>query len=204
MILVFARTPRPGAVKKRLIPALGPEGAARLHEDMARRAVATAVRAERGAVQLWCTPTREHPFFQGLQRDYAIELKEQRGLDLGERMHSAFVDVLTHATQAILIGSDCPALTPADLRAAANRLNSGAKAVIVPAVDGGYVLIGLSRPCRALFGGIDWGSERVLAQTRRRLAELECNWHEFSSLPDVDRPEDLGQLPQYGLAVSRR
>lgn len=199
MILVFARTPRPGEVKKRLIPALGPEGAARLHEQMTRRAVATAVQAKRGAVQLWCSPTRAHPFFQDLQHHYAIELKEQRGRDLGERMHSAFVDALGHARHAILIGADCPALTPPDLRTAAERLSCGADAVIAPAFDGGYVLIGLTKPARVLFGDIEWGSERVFLQTRQRLRALACVWHELPSRPDVDRPEDLALLAADGL-----
>ena len=199
MILVFARTPQPGEVKKRLIPALGAERAARLHERMTRRAVETANQAKCGAVQLWCSPSAEHPFFLALKRHYGIELRAQRGRDLGERMHSAFVDVLRRASQAILIGADCPALTAGDLRAASEQLKGGMEAVLSPACDGGYVLIGLTRPTRALFTDIDWGSERVLAQTRQRLSEIGCAWHELPGRPDIDRPEDLARLERYGL-----
>ena len=166
---------------------------------MTRRAVETAIQAKCGAVQLWCSPCPEHPFFLELKRHYAIELRAQRGRNLGERMHSAFVHALRRAPQAVLIGADCPALTAGDLRAACEQLNGGKEAVLSPACDGGYVLIGLTRPTRELFTDIDWGSERVLAQTRQRLSELGRAWHELPTRPDIDRPEDLARLERYGL-----
>ncbi len=67
-------------------------------------------------------------------------------------------------------------------------------AVFIPAEDGGYVLVGLRRPQPRLFEGIDWGSERVMAQTRERLSELGLRWVELPTLWDVDRPGDLLRL----------
>ena len=95
---------------------------------------------------------------------------------------------------AVLIGSDCPSLKPADLRAAARALHAGADAVLSPAEDGGYALIGVRRAARGLFTGIEWGSAQVLAQTRRRLRRLRWQWTELRTLWDVDRPEDVARL----------
>ena len=98
----------------------------------------------------------------------------------------------------LLIGSDCPALQPAHLIAAASALlaeeGAGNDAVLIPADDGGYVLIGLRSPQPRLFAGVDWGSARVMAQTRQRLAELRLRWAELPALWDVDRPADLTRL----------
>ena len=58
-------------------------------------------------------------------------------------------------------------------------------------LDGGYVLIGLAAPQPAVFADVDWGSGRVLAQTRERLAQGGLRWTELDALWDVDRPEDL-------------
>lgn len=109
-------------------------------------------------------------------------------------MHRAFERALEVHESAILIGSDCPALTPSDLRAAARALKNGASAVFSPAEDGGYALIGLRRNSRRLFSGIDWGGPNVFAQTRRRLKGLGWRWKKLRTLWDVDRPEDVARL----------
>ena len=98
----------------------------------------------------------------------------------------------------VLIGTDCPVLLAAHLVAAARMLRGDGDgpndAVFVPAEDGGYVLVGLRGPQPRLFEGIDWGSERVMAQTRERLSELGLRWVELPTLWDVDRPGDLLRL----------
>ena len=109
-------------------------------------------------------------------------------------MHRAFERVLKRHESAILIGSDCPALRASDLRAAAGALRSGSSAVLAPAEDGGYALIGLRRNSRRLFAGIDWGSPQVFAQTRRRLKRLGWRWKKLRMVWDVDRPEDVLRL----------
>jgi hypothetical protein len=114
--------------------------------------------------------------------------------NLGERMHRAFHRVLRKHESAILIGSDCPALKASDLRAAARALRSGADAVLSPAEDGGYALIGLRRSSRRLIQGIDWGGPAVLARTRAKLKRLGWRWKELRTVWDVDRPEDVVRL----------
>ena len=125
-----------------------------------------------------------------MQKQFDVRLRPQGRGDLGERMLRA----LRRHPGAVLIGSDCPALRPADLRAAARALRGGADAVLAPAEDGGYALIGVRRAARTLFDGVDWGSARVLAQTRRRLRRLGWRWTELRTVWDVDRPEDVLRL----------
>lgn len=193
-VIVFARAPEPGAVKRRLIPALGAGGAARLYERMLEATVHTAARAGVGPVQLWGTPTIEHPVFEALAKEGEVALHLQRGPDLGARMRDALERALRCAAGAILVGSDCPSLHADDLREAARRLQAGDDAVLGPALDGGYYLIGLARPMPDLFCGMSWGSEEVLALTRRRLEAADARWSELALRRDIDRPSDLEHL----------
>jgi len=193
-ILVFAKAPVPGEAKTRLIPALGAAGAAALHERLVDRALATAAAAAIGPVELCCAPDARHPALAALARRHGATLGEQGPGDLGDRMHAALSRALAAAPPAIVIGSDCPALTPEHLRAAAAALAGGEDAVLAPAEDGGYVLIGLAHPERSLFERIAWGGPTVLAETRGRLAAAGLRWREIATLWDVDRPEDLDRL----------
>jgi rSAM/selenodomain-associated transferase 1 len=195
-ILVFAKAPVPGEVKTRLIPALGAAGAAALHERLTDGALATAAAAGVGPVELCCAPDTSHPALAALARTHGATLAEQGAGDLGGRMHAAFRRALAGAPAAIVIGCDCPALTAQHLRAAAAALARGADAVLAPAEDGGYVLIGLARAEPSLFAGIAWGGPDVLERTRARLAALAWRWQELETLWDVDRPEDLARLPR--------
>jgi hypothetical protein len=95
----------------------------------------------------------------------------------------------------VLIGTDCPMLTVEHLIRAASSLDDH-DAALVPAEDGGYVLLGLSQPCPRAFAAIDWGSDRVLAQTRARLAQAGLRVRVADPLWDVDRPQDLDRLRQ--------
>ena len=194
-IAVFSRAPLAGTTKTRLIPALGAVAAARLQRRLTLRALAIAQQAAIGRVCVWAAPDERQRFFRALRRRCRVALRPQATGDLGERMAAAFA---AHGGPLLLIGCDCPALRPADLLAAAAALRGdaadGHDAVFIPAEDGGYVLVGLRRPQPSLFAGIDWGSERVMAQTRARLASAGLRWLELPALWDVDRPEDLSRL----------
>lgn len=194
-IAVFAKAPVAGEVKTRLAAVLGPEGAAALHARLVRRALATAIEARTGAVELWCAPDAGHPFFARCAEDFGVALRVQEGADLGERMRRACDAALAAGAAAIVIGSDCPALRAADLQQAAAAL-AGADVAIAPAEDGGYVLVGLARSVPALFASIAWGTGEVMAQTRARLAAAGVRWRELATFWDVDRPEDYARLQQ--------
>ena len=197
-IALFAKAPVAGEVKTRLIPVLGPEGAARLHETLVRHALAVAVSAGVGPVELWCAPDARHPFFALCATQFGVRLREQRGDDLGSRMAEAFRAALGDNAALVVIGSDCPALTARQLHAAAQALATH-PAVFSPAEDGGYVLVGLSRPDPGIFSGIAWGGTGVMAQTRARLKSAGIRWTELETLWDIDRPEDYARLEREGL-----
>jgi len=196
-VLVFTRTPVPGRVKTRLIPAIGAERAANLHRAMLWRTVATAREAALGPVDVCCMPVCEHPYLQELASSFGVGLCVQDGGDLGERMHRALASALAGgraSAGALLVGTDCPFLESGDLRTAATALVEGADAVIGPARDGGYYLIGVKRSDWKVFRDIEWGSERVLDVTRGRFETLGWQWRELETRSDVDRPEDLDAL----------
>src|SRR3989338_5909295 len=193
-LLVFAKAPVPGQVKTRLIPALGAQGAAQLHRRLVERSLEIAIESGFGRVELCCGSEPDHPFFLECARRYPLLLAAQGDGDLGERMQRAFERALDACDWASLSGSDIPALDAEYLRRAAMHLRSGCAAVLGPAEDGGYVLIGLRRPLPGLFRGMRWGSATVLAETRSRLDRLGCRAAELQALWDLDRPEDLPRI----------
>ena len=184
-------------MKTRLIPALGESGAAELQRQLIERTLHTAVAAGLGMPELWCAPGPEGPFFAACAERHGIALQTQGEGDLGTRMARALESALAAGSQGLLIGCDCPALTPAYLREAAAALACGNDAVLGPAEDGGYVLIGLARsPPAQLFEDIAWGTATVMQETRARLARGNWRWRELALLWDVDRLEDLRRLRQ--------
>ncbi|OGA15832.1 MAG: hypothetical protein A3I63_09065 [Betaproteobacteria bacterium RIFCSPLOWO2_02_FULL_66_14] len=203
IVIVFARAPVRGRVKTRLAAAIGAEASARLYSQLIERALATAIAADAGAVELHCAPNARHPFFQDLSARLGVSLRAQSRGNLGTRMHRALAGALRRAPLAILLGSDCPALRSADLRRAKRELASGADAVFSPAHDGGYVLVGVRRSSAALFRGIAWGSAGVMAGTRGRLRKLGWTWRELREVWDVDRAEDYARLRRSGLLLRR-
>jgi len=186
-IAVLAKAPVAGLVKTRLIPAIGAHAAAVLQERLTAHAVETAVAAGVGPVTLWCAPDATHSSFRDLAARLPVTLAEQPAGDLGARMLAALQD------GGLLIGSDCAAFTPGHLRAAAAALDE-ADVVLIPAEDGGYVLIGMREPQPALFSDMKWGAPSVLAETRQRIASLTLKAIELPALWDVDTEADLARL----------
>jgi hypothetical protein len=198
-VIVFARAPVPGACKTRLIPAYGARGAARIHRALVRRTLETVSALPRTRIELWCEPDTEHGFFSTLRRQFGLHLARQPTGDLGRKMGLALTRRLAAGCgKALLIGTDCPALTTADLRAAAAALD-GADVVLQPSEDGGYALIGAQRFAPSALRGIDWSSGRELQQT---LARLRCRGLSCELLPlrwDVDQPKDVKRAQRAGL-----
>ncbi len=193
-IVVLAKAPIAGAVKTRLVPVLGAEGAARVQAALLRQTLETVTAAGVGAVELWCAPHPNHPLFHELATALGLELHRQPAGDLGRRMEWAMHKALARAHRVLLVGSDCVDLSAQDIRQGCAELEQGAAAVLGPAADGGYVLIGLARPGPGLFQDIPWGGEAVLDLTRQRLRQWGWGWRELPVRHDVDRPEDLARI----------
>src|SRR6266404_3953258 len=184
-IAILAKAPLPGLAKTRLAPVLGADGAANLQARFIARTVTTAQSAALGPVTLWAAPDHHHPVFHAIAAPPGVALAAQPEGDLGARMMAA---IEAARGPALLVGTDCPALTPEHLRAAAQALVDGIDVVIIPVDDGGYGLIGMQRPQPALFAGMIWSTSSVMAETRRRLGRLGLSWREPARLWDVDVP----------------
>jgi len=186
-IAVFARAPVAGQAKTRMIPLLGAAGAAALQRRLIERTLATACAVPGARVTLWVAGDAAHPFVAEAAVRFGVSLAAQHGVDLGERMSHAFEAA---GAPLVLVGTDCPQLSPDDLTSAAAALATH-EVVIQPATDGGYVLIGLSRAQPSLFEAIDWGGPQVLRQTREQIDALGLRCALRPALDDLDTPADL-------------
>lgn len=190
-VAVLAKAPIAGYAKTRLAAGTGGAAAARLH----RRLVLDTLRGVRAAgldLQLWCAPDARHRFFRAIATRCGVRVVPQPAGDLGARMAAIAQRhfAATPAAPLLLIGTDCPLLAPGHLQAAARALQSH-DAVLIPAEDGGYVLLGLLRPVPAAFDGIAWSTAQVAGQTRERLRGAGVAWCELPPLWDLDEPADL-------------
>ena len=181
-VALFTRWPEAGKAKTRLIPALGPQGAADLHKRLTERSVAT-VRAAGLALEIRSTGADPAQFRDWLGVESVVDQGEG---DLGERLART-----AESLPVLLLGADIPGLLPHHLTAAAAALAS-APAVIGPAADGGYWLLGLAAPMPQAFTGIAWGTDTVLTAT---LARLPAATPRLETLSDLDTPEDLAHWP---------
>lgn len=184
-LTIFARYPEPGKAKTRLIPALGPEGAAQVYSRLLKATLASA-RQSGLAIELRVTGAPRELFVALCGEDVAIA--EQGEGDLGERLARV-------ASPAIIIGSDAPALDAALLRQARDLLEKH-EMVIGPAKDGGYYLIGFVRPIPFAFSGIAWSTPEVLPETLRRLAAHGIDAALLPVLADIDTADDLADWPE--------
>lgn len=194
VVIVMAKAPVPGYAKTRLIPALGAERAARLAERLLQRALDAALQAGLGPVDLCCAPDPQHPLLQRHRHQPGVELSDQGGGDLGQRMSRAFDRWSPRAQRILMTGTDAPALDASVLQRAAASLDS-VDAVFVPAADGGYALVGLRRPAPSLFAEVAWSTASVMDTTRRTLAAAGLSHSELDTLHDIDEAADLVHLP---------
>ena len=192
-IVIFAKAPVPGRVKTRLIPALGPEGAAALARDMLLATWRAAESVTTADTELCLSPDPDHPDWEGLLPPGASPTAQGEG-DLGERLARAARRVASEGDRVIFVGTDCPALTASRLEGACRELERH-DAVIHPAHDGGYVLLGLKRADDGLFRAIPWSTPSVARETIARIGALGWSLHVGETFRDVDEPDDLQYLP---------
>jgi len=198
-LVIFAKAPIPGEVKTRLCPPLTPEEAATLHGsfvlDMLER-TKLAVATFRLPFQryLACAPFSEHVFFRIMEERHGVRLLDQVGRDLGQRMQRAFAELFAKGyQQVIIVGTDVPTLPLTVYQEACAILNRF-DVVLGPALDGGYYLIGLTKPAEGLFAEIPWSTGHVLAATQQQAKALGLSVGLTATWRDVDRIGDLQML----------
>lgn len=192
-LVIFAKAPQAGLAKTRLIPALGAAGAAELARQMLAHTLAQAL-ATGAQVELCMSPAAGDPAWRGVALPGTVKLTAQGEGDLGERMNRAMNRALTQQAAVLLMGSDCPALSAGHMAEAAAQLKHH-DAVLIPAADGGYVLIGLKAPCPGVFAPMAWSTSVVAAETLQRLAALKKRVWLGPTLHDIDDAADLVHLP---------
>ena len=190
-IVIFAKAPVPGMVKTRLVPALGEVGAALLAQRMLATTVDHALAAGLASTELCATPHPAHPQWAG-HLPAGVRLADQGEGNLGERLAAAATRVIDGGERVLLIGTDCPELDGTRLRGAAAQLERH-DAVIFPAHDGGYVLLGLARTDPSLFADIAWSTSTVAETTIARIRTLGWSLYIGDTLSDIDEPADLDQ-----------
>ena len=193
-LVIFAKAPQAGLAKTRLIPALGAAGAAELARQMLTHSLAQALATGAQTVELCMSPADGDPAWRGVALPGAVKLSAQGEGDLGERMNRAMYRALTQQAAVLLMGSDCPALSAAHMAEAARQLVHH-DAVLIPAADGGYVLIGLKTPCPKVFAPMAWSTSVVAAETLQRFAELKKRVWLGPTLQDIDDAVDMVHLP---------
>ncbi len=194
-IAVMAKAPRAGQVKTRLVPPLSQEAAAELYRCLLLDKLLQVGQLSGIDPYLAYTPVEARQSMLSLAPQ-AFTLIPQVGSDLGDRLHRLSAILLERGYGGvILIDSDTPTLPTNYLLEAIARLQVETSDVVLgPAEDGGYYLIALKHPCRALFDGIPWSGPTVLSETIRRASAQRL---QVSTLPlwfDVDTPEDLARL----------
>jgi rSAM/selenodomain-associated transferase 1 len=195
-LILFAKTPRLHEVKTRLAGVVTPERALELHRAMVRDQLAF-VRSLRRADRS-CEVCLDRPPSPGDGLADAIDdlpRTAQGEGGLGDRMHRALARAFEEgASRAAILGADAPTLPGERVEAAFAALRGGADAVIVPAADGGYVLIGASRAVPPLFETIPWGTSTVAEATRLAALRAGLVLAETDSWSDVDVEGDLVRL----------
>jgi len=209
-LVQFTKTPQLGEVKTRMQPYLTQQQSCHLHDALTQQ-VLENLSSRRWSYRLFWAglddPAWRNKLLSGLRRSSphepadSIRAFQQQGADLGARMAHAFTVTLADYQAVVLVGSDCPSLTECYVEQALEALEQGEDVCFVPAEDGGYVLVAMRTAQVGLFTGVDWGTERVLAQSLLIAKRLGLRVRTLSSLPDIDRPEDLDFLTGFEWAA---
>ncbi len=191
----MAKAPIAGFAKTRLIPALGAAAAANVAQRLLAHTIAHVTEANLGTARLCVTPEPENRAWDTLRATPNIEWETQSEGDLGQRLAMASKRALAAGESVILMGTDCPALTSEVIGQAAQSL-ARFNAVIIPATDGGYTLLGINEFHPSLFEGISWSTNKVCAETLQRISFLHWRVDVLAPLQDIDEPDDLQWLPE--------
>lgn len=188
-LIVFVKNPELGKVKTRLAKGIGDAKALEVYLQLLEITRHAASNVE-------CT---RHVFYSSEIEDDSwsnVDFRKhvQQGLSLGERMTNAFAQVFEFgAEKALIIGSDCPKISPKIINQAFDKLNHK-DVVIGPAKDGGYYLLGMKKPLSFLFENKEWSTDSVFEDTVVDIIENRLTYARLETLSDVDNIYDLHLL----------
>ncbi|GAA3927095.1 TIGR04282 family arsenosugar biosynthesis glycosyltransferase [Hymenobacter algoricola] len=187
-LLIFARHPELGRVKTRLARTLGDAAALAVYGELLALTRAAAGGLAQTHKTVWFA---DHAPAEPDAQWAGYETRLQPAGELGHRMSAGFAQAFAAgATAAVIIGTDCPALTTEHLQAAFAHLETH-DVVLGPAEDGGYYLLGLKKVYSALFAGKVWSTDSVLSATLADAQHLGLRVALLPRLQDVDTEADL-------------
>jgi rSAM/selenodomain-associated transferase 1 len=182
-LLIFLKAPLRGQVKTRLCQQIGEQAGLDAYNTILRRLFGNLSPLD--DVEVWFSPPDSLSAIQPLLPE-AWEKRPQQGRTLGERLEFAFASAFSRgATNVAVIGSDCPYVQPRHISQTCELLHSN-DLVLGPALDGGYWLLGLNKPCPKLFQEIPWSSPNVLAMTLERAKANGLKAALLDTLEDID------------------
>ena len=205
-LIVYAKRPLPGHTKTRLGADIGDEQAAGVYARLLYAYLLDLLRADPAGIsvdtiELSVASPADVLFFSDAFPELLV--RPQVAGDLGQRIAASFEQAFAAGADAVVLtGSDIPGLNSQTVRAAFDALDAS-PVVIGPASDGGYYLIGMRAPGASLFEGIEWSSERVLAQTEALAGVHGLVVARLPEQHDVDTVEDLVRWRQETLCSDR-
>jgi len=188
-LVIMTKFPEPGKVKTRLGATIGNEASCKLHRAMVQHLL------EKTLPNLNSVQVRFH-VAGGTDSDITNWLatdswQRQAEGDLGLKMKHAIRTSLSEgANKVLIIGTDCPAITPEHINAAVNALDV-VDVSFTPALDGGYVMAGMKDIHSAMFDNIEWSTESVLTLSTERLNTMGKTVKHLEALRDIDTEADL-------------
>ena len=190
-LIIFLKHPEPGKVKTRLAEEIGAQRAAEIYSAMAERIVSELSLCPEYHTLLQYHPPEKENEIRDWLANTRMRLRAQSGESLGDKLSEEFEKIFSEDTErAVVIGTDCVDITVDHLREAFSYLDEY-DAVLGPARDGGYYLLGLRAHDSRIFGGIDWSTGLVLSQTIERLNSLSLRYILLEELNDIDTASDL-------------
>lgn len=200
--VIFAKAPQPGNVKTRLQPYLSQDESAELYKRFIVDTVTTAEGLDGVDAFVACLPCKEDPAFSDLVRDRKVSLIDQRGHDLGERMHNVLRYFITRGyNKVVIVGADSPSL-PLDYISMAYDELDRKHLVVGPSYDGGYYLLGAAGVTPDIFDQVPWSTMNVFNITLRKARAQKL---EYAVLPywyDVDTIRDVHHLCDHLTSLS--
>ena len=188
-LLIFLKYPTPGMVKTRLAAELGDENAAAFYRASTELTLTRLAALQSQTVLYVNPPDAVGRLPQWLGAEWTV--RAQEGASLGDRLRQATNEAFVQgAKHVVVIGTDSPWIGPRQIAEAFTALGR-ADVVIGPTEDGGYYLIGFSRPAPELFDGVAWSSPQVHAQTMARAQALGLSVHVLPHGYDLDYLKDV-------------
>lgn len=184
-LIIFIKNPELGKAKTRIAKTMGDEKALAIYKELLKHTLDTTCKVD----------CNRHLFYsqyintedQWSENDFIKQLQIEGGL--GDKMKEAFQTVLKAPSRCLIIGSDCGDISKDILTQAFDALQDH-DVVLGPTFDGGYYLLGMSKPGLDLFDGVAWSTESVYDQTLQLINKAKASYYELPRLHDIDYEED--------------